>query len=325
MIESAADLPSPDEFTVPLNLYLGLRPDALADMEVVGHVSIAFVAMVREVAYIIDPSLNVRVELRDGTEGSLSLNALLADLSDPVKRKRTLKAAAIATGLFFAQDIASWGIGALMDKAAEQEQKMSEADAKRIDAIIKDALRDHHEADVKEIEAIVLRVVNDRVAKRQREEIFRQLLRDPAITKVGASNRLGHKPAAMIPRSEFTARAGDAATEPQRELTRTRSTRIWVTLVSPVLTDERRRWKIVIDGKEYGAYFDDERFVRHMLAGDTGLPMRGDVELDVSVDLHERMVEEDWILTSPHVVTAVHGRKTPDNAPATRQLPLTRE
>jgi hypothetical protein len=314
---------SDDSFTAPLNLYLDLRPDALADMEVVGHVSVAFVAMVREVAYIIDPGLDIRVELKNGSEGSLSLNALIADIKDPAKRKKTLIALAIAAGLFFAQDITSWGIGKVMDKATDQEEQMSEADAKRINGIVREALKDHHDIEVKEIEAIVKRVINERVAKREREEIFRQLMRDPAITNVGASNQLGHRPARMIPRSEFSTRAGDAASEPRQETTRTRPARLWVRLISPVLTDTRRRWKIEIEGEEYGAYFDDATFVQGMLAGETGLPLRGNVELDVSIELHEVLIDDEWKLASPHIVTAVHGRHTPDDDAGPRQLPLT--
>jgi hypothetical protein len=322
MATEVVQLPPSDSFLAPLNLYLDLRPDSLADMEVVGHVSVAFVAMVREIAYIIDPSLEVRVELKRGSEGSLSLDTLIADIKDPVKRKKTLIAVAIAVGLFFAQDIASWGIGATMDTVTEQEAQLSDTEAKRIDAIVRAALKDHQDVDKKEIEAIVRRVLNEGVAKREREEIFRQLARDPAISNVGASNKLSHRPDHMIPRSEFVARGGDAALEHRHEKTRTRPARLWVTLVSPVLTDTRRRWKIEINGEEFGAYFDDASFVHAMLTGETGLPLRGNVELDVSIDLHERLVGEEWQLTSPHVVTAVHGRHTPDDDSSTGQLPL---
>ncbi len=322
MASEVDQLPSSDSFLAPLNLYLDLRPDSLADMEVVGHVSIAFVAMVREVAYIIDPSLDIRVELKRGSEGSLSLDTLIADIKDPTKRKKTLIAVAVAASLFFAQDVASWGIGLAMDTATEKEEQMSDAEAKRIDSIVRNALADHRDIDKAEVETIVRRVLNEGVAKKEREEIFRQLAKDPAITNVGASNKLSNRPENMIPRSEFVARGGDAASEPRHETTRTRPARLWVTLISPVLTDTRRRWKIEINGEEFGAYFDDASFVQAMLAGGTGLPLRGNVELDVSIDLHETLIDQEWQLTSPHVVTTVHGRHTPDDNASTGQLPL---
>ena len=74
-----------------LNLYLELEPGQLADLEVVARASISFVEAVREVAYIVDPSVTIRLELESGTEGSLSLNSVIKyikkQVSDPVDKK----------------------------------------------------------------------------------------------------------------------------------------------------------------------------------------------------------------------------------------------
>ena len=49
---------------------------AKADLEVAARASLAFASAVREVTYIVDQSIDLRIELVNGTEASLSLNSL---------------------------------------------------------------------------------------------------------------------------------------------------------------------------------------------------------------------------------------------------------
>jgi hypothetical protein len=63
--------------SAPLSLYLDLEPGQTADLEVVAKASLAFVAALKEIAFQIDPLLEIRVELDSGTKGSPSLNARL--------------------------------------------------------------------------------------------------------------------------------------------------------------------------------------------------------------------------------------------------------
>lgn len=314
---------SAGEGGAPLNLYLELEDGALADMEVVGQVSVAFVSLVREIAFIIDPSIEVKVQLQSGTEGSLSLNTLVADLKDPAKRKATLYAVAIAIGVFFGPDIKSYVVSKVIDTTVDAPS-LNDEDKRDVGQIVRDVLKEQSGLtadEQKDVEAIVRRVTQENVARPQRQQIFRELSRDPSIKGVGASNRLRAKPHHLIPRREFVARAGDADTPPVVETTRIRPARMWVTLVSPVLTETRRRWKIRINGVEYGAYIDDAGFVQSVLAGQAAVPMRANVELDVDINLHETLVGDDWRLDGHHVVTAVHGQRLPASAPGQLELP----
>jgi hypothetical protein len=60
-----------------ISLYLDLKPGQKADFEVVGRTAAAFAEAVKEIAFIIEPGMEVKLEFDSGTEGSLSLNALL--------------------------------------------------------------------------------------------------------------------------------------------------------------------------------------------------------------------------------------------------------
>ena len=76
-----SDLPSTDDMIEAFSLYIELEPGTKADLETVSNSALAFVSAVRELAYILDPSLDLRVEFVSGTEGSFSLNAWLRSLN----------------------------------------------------------------------------------------------------------------------------------------------------------------------------------------------------------------------------------------------------
>jgi hypothetical protein len=52
-----------------ITLYLGLKPDERADFEVVGRAAASFAEAVREISYILEPDLEVRLEFDSGTRG----------------------------------------------------------------------------------------------------------------------------------------------------------------------------------------------------------------------------------------------------------------
>jgi hypothetical protein len=275
----------------PLSLYLDVEKGALADMAAVAKASLAFTELVREVAYLIDPSLEVRIQLKNGTEGSLSLNAFLRDLKDPVTRRKTLLAVAIAVGSFLALQTASWtweeGLDALF-----AEDELSEQDRR-------------------EIEEIARRVSKENVARPERQRLFEALSEDPNITGVGATMQHGKRPDTLIPREEFQTRAGlDGAGEEPDE--RFREDRLWITLVSPFLADAHRRWKFRIGDEELGVYMEDHVFLERVLQGRTFLPMREGMELDVTIQLHEQHLGGDtWKIAGHQTILQVHGMRAP--------------
>ena len=61
----------------PISLYVDLHPGEAPDLEVVARAAIAWSEAIKEIAFLLDPSTEVRIELKSGTEGSLSLNGLL--------------------------------------------------------------------------------------------------------------------------------------------------------------------------------------------------------------------------------------------------------
>jgi hypothetical protein len=65
----------------PFSLYLELEEGRLLDIEVAAKIALALGAAIREAAFIIDPSIDIKIELVSGTEGSFSFNTFIKSLN----------------------------------------------------------------------------------------------------------------------------------------------------------------------------------------------------------------------------------------------------
>src|SRR5436305_14673800 len=63
-----------------ISFYLDLEPGTKADFEVVGRSAAAFAETVKEIAYLLEPGLEIKLEFDSSKPGSLKLNAILKGL-----------------------------------------------------------------------------------------------------------------------------------------------------------------------------------------------------------------------------------------------------
>jgi hypothetical protein len=117
-----------------VTLYLGLKEGRRADFEIVGLSAAAFAEAVKEIAYILEPGLEIRLEFDSGTEGSLKLKAVIKSLKTPEGRRTALVSIVATIGLMLVNDARGYGFGKLLDRflAPEQRNELSEDDVKRI-------------------------------------------------------------------------------------------------------------------------------------------------------------------------------------------------
>lgn len=92
-----------------ITLYLGLKEGEKADFEIVGRAAAAFAEAVKEISYILEPSLEVRLEFDSGTEGSLKLKALLKSLNSADGRKAALISVVGTVGIMLVNDVRGYG------------------------------------------------------------------------------------------------------------------------------------------------------------------------------------------------------------------------
>ncbi len=276
-----------------INLYLDLVEGEFADLEVVAKASLAFAAAVREISYIIDPSLTVKLELESGTEGSLSLNSIIhfirGQVADPVTRK------IIVLGIlaWFAQETGSALLGIVVNDLVSDDPSISEEDALRI------------------AEKVQL-ILEKKVGAKPIQDVFKELEKDKSITGVGVSTKKGARPKAIVPRSEFHRRSGSDGDEIDAKETRTRPERMVLTLISPVLQNNHNKWRFLSkDGNIYAA-IKDEKFLSDMLSGKAGIPMKSGIIILANVEIKEKRSDNAWEITERNIIEVVDVR-TSDN------------
>jgi hypothetical protein len=160
-----------------ITLYLGLKAGQRADFEVVGLSAAAFAETVKEIAFILEPGLEVRLEFDSGTEGSLKLKAIIKSLTTPESRRKALVTIVTTIGLTLVNDVRGYGVGKFLDHflAPEQRKELSEEDVARVARAVID-------------------INEGKIAKAPVQTMYKQLERDTNIESVGATTRPDDKP-----------------------------------------------------------------------------------------------------------------------------------
>ncbi|RAK50815.1 hypothetical protein DJ017_19880 [Phenylobacterium soli] len=278
--------------TAPISLYFDLEPGQVADLEVVSRASLAFAAAVKDLAFFIDPSLDIRIELQSATESSLDFHNLIRNLRKKAGESLSLGALILA---------AAEGIGTgIRDYEIE----------KAIAHIQGDDHKGFTPEQLSQLRAMADAANEGRVAQPPVQRFYQEIDRDPAIRGVGTSLTPGEKPRALVPRSEFAARAGRAAPREETVNRRTRVEDIPVVLISPVLVAGTRRWKLKSAEGEFGATIKDEEFVRRVLNGTTNVRMKAGIEMSVELETVEEFRHGVWQVIE-HNVLRVFGLTEP--------------
>lgn len=269
---------------VPLRLYYKLEEEQTANAEVVARASLAFIAGVREIAYVLDPMLVLQVGIEGHTEGSLweDLLLLVGKAKDEYDRHPLRYYLAIAALAWIMTPPAdrmrdNWWepfLEKYMPNASDEEKKAAKQAA--------------------ELGG------NGKVAAREKQQFYREVARDTSIIGVGA-NVDRAQPPLLVPRADFPLYSGQTATI-DSALDRTTTGSMRVIILSPVLEVSNRRWKFATAQGEFGAAIKDRAFLERIVAGRTSVRMRGGVELDVQLETKERLIDGVWTITERNIL-----------------------
>lgn len=273
--------------TTPISLYLDLEPGQKADLEVVARASLAFAAAIRDIAFVIDPSLEIRIELASGTESSLSLNSLIQTLKKQISDPDTLRTVAVVTMMWFAKETGTYAYDKILDAVTGAQ---TEVTSPLTDAQAKD-IADH-----------VVKALQGKVGKPHVEQVYRELERDRSIRGVGATSKAGQKPVDIVPRSEFSTRSGHEQGHDVTVTKRDNTKEEDLTLISPVLVARDRRWKFLGSGGEFGAVIDDDTFRDNLLSGRISVPMVAGIKMIADVKTFEQFEDGVWKITERRIV-----------------------
>jgi hypothetical protein len=266
--------------TAPISLYLDLAVGKKADLEIVSHAALAFAGAIREAAYIIDPSLKLRIELISGTESSLSLNSLIKSVNpkDIISKRNLLTLASVAL-IWFRHETLVWSYQEFLN------------------LLKSDPGATHLSVD--DTEAIAQRaadIIEKGLAAKQVESVYRALETDPAIQGVGATSKPGERPTSIVPRTEFRARSGESTTLQLEVTKRVKTETETLTLVRPVLlpSQYQRRWGFRGKEGEFGATVRDTSFIDNLVEGRTAVPLVSGIRLIVELQTTEELKDHVW-------------------------------
>jgi hypothetical protein len=280
-----------------ISLYLELEPGKRADFAVVGLASAAFAETVKEIAFILDPGLEVRLEFKSGTEGSTSLNAILKTLKSREGQRGTIIGIVIGTSMAFVSDVRQWGSGKLLDHyfSEEKRQRLSEEDIKRIAGVCQN-------------------ISDGKIASSSIKQVYQQLRRDEVIKSVGTITKPDTKPPAPVPRSEFPMRAGVVPPVETTPRSRKAPSTERLTLVSPVLLHAQRVWRFSSPFGEHSYVMEDEKFVNDLLDGKRRLTMKEGIQITAKIETDEVFEGGVWTPKHRHLIKVVRVHNQPRKA-----------
>lgn len=278
----------------PVNLYLATEPGKAIKLETVARSSLEFVAALREAAYIVDPSLNLVVEIVSGTPASLSLNSILKSLGIADKHQRlSLIAIAATAALWLTAETASWGFQQILSHFTPLFEQ-------------------HHlsEADREDIAKKIAQILGNQAPGTHIRGMFQVLDEDPNVAGLGVSQTHGARPTTVVPRSEFRARSSAPAPSVENRPDRVITERETVVLISPVLIeDTKRKWKFRGKYGEFSADIKDRSFLDSITHGRIAIRMVSNITFDVDLQSKWTYIEGVW--TVERSVLRVHGYQLP--------------
>lgn len=289
--------------SLPLSLYLKLEQGQMADLEVVSKASIEFVKAISDIAEFIDPSVRVKVTIRDGQEGSLKLNSVVEWITgrpmSPDEEKRA-KRRATALGLIFT------GFWWLLDGVGSHylSKSLDALDKKVLDMIEEQDIDDKTGELHKECMDIVMGVVGNKIAEEHRRKFYAALQKDPVIIGVGISSVHNAIPKVIVTRDHFADMAREDATTREVEK-RVRTERMEMLVVQPRLSSDNKPWRFAVSSIEFAAKITDTEFLSNTLSGRNKLTMAEGLIMDADIETEEEGTDGAWV-TKNRTVTKVH-------------------
>jgi hypothetical protein len=256
-------------------LYLDLKSGEKADFEVIGLTAAAFAETVKEIAFILDPLADVRLEFDSADDASVSLNAVFKAFGTRDGQIGTVVGVIIGTSIAFVGDARQWGVGRLLDHYFPQEQV--------------------HQLSQTEITAACKGVTDGKVAREPIQKIYQQLDRDSAIESVGTITKRHTKPPNPVPRSDFEGRAGALPVIETSSNDRTVPSTERLTLISPVLLPANRAWRFLSPFGEDSYTIQDKKFLQDVLKGRAHLTLRAGIQITARIDTLEKFEGGVWI------------------------------
>lgn len=275
----------------PLSFYIDIEPDRSPEWEVVARASLEFAAGVRELAYMIDPSFEFRLELDRGEEGSLWLKGLIRWVRGLGHAHPTMMTVAISAASWFTLETGSYAL------------------TKAYDALLDDGQPDTvliAPEQLKEMRESADRAVQSTVAGEHFSRVYKELEKDPLVRGVGVGFQHDRPPAIIVPRSDFALRGRPPAPTSTVGERRTRTPTGDFVIIRPVLKEGGGRWRLRGPGGEFSADIADDAFYNAVLSGTAPVPLAAEIHISADLEVVEEMTPEKVWKPLSYRITKVH-------------------
>ena len=262
-----------------ISLYFGLQGGQRADLEVVAKAAIDWVESVRAAANALEPGANIRVEILDAEESSLTINAVLewaeaqlARIEEGTAKYRRITRLAVGLAIF----VPTVGLPTYDFYFGEKPSSMSEDDRK----LLKEFLT---------------KIKDDPDVAVKRQKFFKGIERDKAISGAGISEGSKEKPLILIPRAQFAEQSGVWAILAEDDQ-RTTYPVYDVVLVAPALVATPRAWRFQAEGlPEFSATMKDAIFLDALKHENIRERLRIGIPMTIRLKVEEKKIDGVWI------------------------------
>jgi hypothetical protein len=282
-------------------------------LEALSRAAIAWAEVIREAAFLVDPFLEVRVELVSGTEGSINLNSRIRAIRGTLSDKKKLKAIALGVATFFGLKFGDWLIGKGFDEAWD----WLKTEYHELQTLSAD--------EQSEVQQIVRQIVDAKSTRAKVTRVYGELAQDEAVTGVGVSLTPAAHPPHVVPRSEFANRAGVVSIEEEIIERRRERDKVTLTLLAPALDEEDHKWKFQLGSKTVWAHMGDADFRKRLEPGSNAAPrMVMGIRMEVELETTQEKRDGVWV-TIDQTVEKVRRLSEPLSQPSWLNSPVERE
>lgn len=281
----------------PVSLYFDLKKGSSASLDVVAEASLAWSSSLRALLAAVEPGLELEIEIVDGDEGSLWLNTIFKFIETGLTRieaggEKYPRLWALARGLAFIV------VATPIAVTAEDVWRWLVADEPQIEQLSPETKQEL----MRDFESLLQK----KVAENQKRKFFQSIERDTTITGIGLAGEPNEQGATITHRERYVSYLEDSGKTEQIGLTRKRTEKLDVMLVSPVLRNAERSWKFMVPGMpEFGAVMKDKGFLDALARGDVHIEMREGIPMVIQIEFKEHMEGAVWVTDERNVVEVI--------------------
>jgi hypothetical protein len=264
-----------------ISLYFDISEQASPDLEIIANASIAWSRLLKEIAAVVEPDIEIRVEFLSGTIGSRSINSIVKAV------KKVSNEHPLTVGPLLA--ISGVFLLAIPNHAASDASQNVMEWFGHTDTVTLD------EESARRVAEQVVKLEHNMRAVELRQEVYREARKDPVIRGLGTAPRIGQVPTTVVPRDEFQTRAGiDQVVVESVERKTEWKLDFPVVIIRSYSKGEERRWRFEHGGSEFSATMKDPDFLAAIKSGHTGVEIGEGIEMRVDLRIKMERIGGVW-------------------------------